>query len=143
MGILFSSDTTEVKDQVLDNLKDIKMWCLKLPEKSQTDLKLTHYFLHFITFQFITVTITQKTQYPPDHPQQAGSRQIGPRQLGPTVWVPTIRGPTLRGPTNRGTGVLISLNKFYTACQTMGGRVNVVSPTWIWVVVAYSNHWAL
>ena len=88
MGILFSSDTTEVKDQVLDNLKDIKMWCFKLPEKSQTDLKLTHYFLHFITFQFITVTITQKTQYPPDHPQQAGSRQIGPRQLGPDKRAP-------------------------------------------------------
>ena len=48
----------------------------------------------FPSFYYISVhhcdQITQKTQYPPDHPQQAGSRQIGPRQLGPGQVSPTF-----------------------------------------------------
>ena len=35
--------------------------------------------------------------------------------------------------------LLIILDKFYMARQTMGCRVNLFSPTWKWVVGAYSD----
>ena len=60
------------------------MWCLKLPDKSQTNLKSTHYFLHFITFQFITVTRSPKR--PNIHQITPSKLVLG--KLGPDSWAP-------------------------------------------------------